>query len=82
MVTPRTRPARAGYRCAECGHQAAQWVGRCPSCQSWGSLEQTVAVAPARVRVAAGAPSAPARRIADVALDSALARPTGLSELD
>jgi DNA repair protein RadA/Sms len=32
--------------------------------------------------VAAGAPSAPARRIADVALDAARARPTGVSELD
>jgi DNA repair protein RadA/Sms len=32
--------------------------------------------------VAAGAPSAPARRIADVALDSARARATGVSELD
>ena len=27
---PRSRAARAGYRCAECGHQSAQWVGRCP----------------------------------------------------
>jgi DNA repair protein RadA/Sms len=41
-----------------------------------------VAAAPARARVAAGAPTAPARRIADVALDSARARPTGVSELD
>jgi DNA repair protein RadA/Sms len=83
-VTPRTRTARAGYRCGECGHLAAQWVGRCPSCQAWGSLEQAAAVAaaPARARVAAGAPTAPARRIADVALDSARARPTGVSELD
>jgi DNA repair protein RadA/Sms len=83
-VTPRTRTARTGYRCGECGHLAAQWVGRCPSCQAWGSLEQSapVAAAPARTRVAAGAPTAPARRIADVALDSTRARPTGVSELD
>jgi DNA repair protein RadA/Sms len=83
-VTPRTRTARGGYRCAECGHLAAQWVGRCPSCQAWGSLEQAapVAAAPTRTRVAAGAPTAPARRIADVALDSARSRPTGVSELD
>src|SRR3982751_114759 len=31
---------------------------------------------------APGAPSSPARRIADVALDTARARPTGVSELD
>jgi DNA repair protein RadA/Sms len=83
-VTPRARTARPGHRCAECGHQAAQWVGRCPSCQAWGSLEQAapVAAAPTRGRIAAGAPTAPARRIADVALDSARARPTGVAELD
>jgi DNA repair protein RadA/Sms len=75
---------RGRYRCAECGHPAAQWVGRCPSCRAWGTLEEAapVAAAPVRSRVAAGAPSAPARRVADVGLDAARARPTGMSELD
>lgn len=62
----------------------AKWLGRCPECQAWGTLE-LVAAAPAQNaarRVAAGAPSAPARRIAEVALDTALARPTGVAELD
>jgi len=79
-----SRAIRSGYRCTECGHQAAQWVGRCPSCQAWGSLEAAAPVPTAggRKRIAAGAPSAPARRIADVALDAARARPTGVSELD
>jgi DNA repair protein RadA/Sms len=80
-VTARARSTRAAHRCTECGHLATQWVGRCPSCQAWGSLEQVSAPAPVR-RVAAGAPSAPARRIADVELDAARARPTGVSELD
>jgi DNA repair protein RadA/Sms len=83
-MTSRARRVRGPYRCAECGHQAAQWVGRCPSCRAWGSLERvaTSAAVPARGRVAASAPIAPARRIADVALDSVRARPTGVSELD
>jgi DNA repair protein RadA/Sms len=77
------RPARVGYRCAACEYQAAQWVGRCPSCQEWGTLEPVAPAAGAgRVRVAAGAPSAPARRISDVELDTARARPTGVAELD
>jgi DNA repair protein RadA/Sms len=41
-----------------------------------------VRVALARGRVAAGAPTAPARRIAEVELDTARARPTGVPELD
>jgi DNA repair protein RadA/Sms len=79
-----SRAIRSGHRCTECGHQAAQWVGRCPSCQAWGSLEAAAPVPTAggRKRIAAGAPSAPARRIADIALDAARARPTGVSELD
>jgi DNA repair protein RadA/Sms len=81
-VTARVRGARTGYRCAECGQQSAQWVGRCPSCQAWGTLEQIAAPAGARKVVAAGAPSSPARRIADVELDTARARPTGVAELD
>ncbi len=59
----------------------AKWHGRCPECQSWGTLE-LVTLPPAARRVAAGAPATPARRIADVALDSATARPTGVPELD
>lgn len=80
-MTARVRSVRTGYRCAECGQQAAQWVGRCPSCQAWGTLEQVAAPSGAR-KVAAGAPSAPARRIAEVELDTARARPTGVPELD
>ncbi len=63
----------------------AKWLGRCPECQAWGTLE-LVSKAPAAThpsrRVAAGAPATPARRIAEVALDTALARPTGVAELD
>lgn len=83
-MTGRTRAPRSTYRCTDCGHQAAQWVGRCPSCQAWGTLEAAAApAAPPRSRlVAAGAPSSPARRIGDVGLDVARARPTGVSELD
>ncbi len=57
-------------------------MGRCPACQAWGSLAQQSVPSGRGPRVAAGAPSAPARRIADVELDSARARPTGVEELD
>jgi DNA repair protein RadA/Sms len=82
-VTSRARATRAPFRCTACDHRTAQWVGRCPACQAWGTLEQAAApAAPPRGRVAAGAPATPARRIADVELDSARAKPTGVSELD
>lgn len=74
------RTARPAHRCCECGHGVAKWLGRCPECQAWGSIE-TVGARPAG-RIAAGAPAAPARPIAEVDLHAARARPTGLAELD
>jgi DNA repair protein RadA/Sms len=71
------------YRCGSCGYEAAKWLGRCPECQEWGSFEERgVPARPAIQRVAAGAPSAPARPIGEVDVEAARARHTGVSELD
>jgi DNA repair protein RadA/Sms len=37
--------ARSVYRCTECGHEHAKWVGRCEGCGEWNSVaEEPVAV--------------------------------------
>lgn len=72
----------SSYRCAECGNEVAKWVGRCPECQAWGTVEERGDARPAIARVAAGAPSAPARPIGEVDVEAARARRTGVSELD
>ncbi|MGW5648516.1 DNA repair protein RadA [Saccharopolyspora sp. NPDC003752] len=82
MPPKNTRTARPGYRCADCGHEVAKWVGRCPSCQAWGTIDETAAARPVLTKVAAGAPATPARPIAEVDLDSARAVSTGIAELD
>ncbi|MBY8850747.1 DNA repair protein RadA, partial [Saccharothrix sp. MB29] len=74
------RAAKPTYRCAECGHEVAKWVGRCPECQAWGTVEERGAPAPARFL--AGTPSSAARPIAQVDVESARAVPTGVGELD
>jgi len=28
------------FECIECGHQDPKWLGRCPSCGSWNTMEQ------------------------------------------
>src|SRR5215211_2248354 len=48
-VARNARAARTGYRCADCGYEAAKWIGRCPQCQAWGTLDQA---APATFAVA------------------------------
>jgi DNA repair protein RadA/Sms len=37
--TPR-RTARVHFLCTECGDSFGQWLGRCPSCNAWGSLKE------------------------------------------
>lgn len=31
------------YACSTCGHRVSKWVGRCPSCDEWGTVEQVSA---------------------------------------
>ncbi len=70
---------RPTFRCGECGWTSVKWVGRCGECQAWGSVEE-VGV-PARI-VTAGPVTTAAQPIGDVDANVALARPTGVAELD
>ncbi|WHT19865.1 DNA repair protein RadA [Crossiella sp. CA-258035] len=81
-MSKNVRTARPGYRCAECGNEVAKWVGRCPECQAWGTVEEKGAVKPALAKITAGAVSAPARPIGEVDIEAARAVSTGVSELD
>ena len=33
------------YTCTECGYSCVKWLGRCPECQAWGTLEEKGATA-------------------------------------
>jgi DNA repair protein RadA/Sms len=37
---PTVSRARVVYACADCGQQMAQWVGRCPGCGAWGTINE------------------------------------------
>jgi DNA repair protein RadA/Sms len=80
-VVKNARPVKSTFRCADCGFEVAKWVGRCPECQAWGTVEERAPKA-GLVRVAAGAPSSPARRISEVDVEATRAQPTGVDELD
>ena len=30
------------YRCSSCGYENPAWSGKCPQCQSWGTMEESV----------------------------------------
>jgi DNA repair protein RadA/Sms len=76
------KSARPAHRCSECGYGTPKWVGRCPECQTWGSIAEVGAPAAALRSVSAGPVSAPARPIAEVELAGARAQPTGIDEFD
>jgi DNA repair protein RadA/Sms len=76
------KSARPAHRCSECGYASPKWVGRCPECQAWGSIQEHGAPASALRAVSAGPVTAPARPIAEVELAGARAVPTGIEEFD
>ncbi len=74
---------KTNYQCAECGASTPRWMGRCPTCEAWGTLvEHVVEQAPKnpslRVRAPGGAPES----IVTVNAETATPMPTGIAELD
>ncbi|TMD47513.1 MAG: DNA repair protein RadA, partial [Chloroflexi bacterium] len=33
---------RTKYICQQCGGEQSKWVGRCPDCGAWNTMEETV----------------------------------------
>lgn len=77
---------RISYACTACGHSVPKWLGRCPDCGEWGTMDQTVAaVKPATVnnrQATTARPTVPARSISEVSAKQAEAKPTGVVEFD
>jgi DNA repair protein RadA/Sms len=78
------RPPAAAFRCSECGNETPKWLGRCPACSAWGSVEELVRAsgAPGRVARSGNARPAVALPIAEVDGADADAVRTGFGELD
>lgn len=79
MARSTARAARPSYRCSECGHATAKWVGRCPECQTWGSVAE--AASPG-LKAASAPVTSPAVPIGQVAAESSQRRSSGEPELD
>lgn len=39
--------AHSQYVCQQCGYESTGWLGKCPECNSWGSLVETLVIAKA-----------------------------------
>jgi DNA repair protein RadA/Sms len=75
--------ARSQYRCSECQHVTAKWVGRCAECGTWGTVDEVAVLTSlggsARRQVV---PTSAAVPISAINPDNTRHLPTGVSELD
>ncbi len=78
---------RTSFRCQECGHSSARWLGRCPECEHWNSFVEEEDIAPPRS--AAGVRnrsitsfSSEVVRLDDVRVAPLVRSATGLAEFD
>ena len=78
--------AKTIYTCRECGGTNAKWLGQCPHCKAWNTLEETVAEAagPAtrNTRFQALARSQPVATLSEIDAAEVARTPTGQEELD
>ncbi|MDE2276215.1 MAG: AAA family ATPase, partial [Burkholderiales bacterium] len=78
--------AKTVYTCRECGGTHARWLGQCPHCKAWNTLEETLAepagAATRNTRFQALARSQPVATLSEIAAADIARTPTGQDELD
>ncbi len=72
---------KTAFVCSECGYECAKWLGQCPACRAWNTLEETVVAAPEK-RPASAVAAAAVVSLKDVPLQDDARISTGFGELD
>ena len=75
------------YCCSACGYETPRWMGKCPGCNAWNTLEEqapkaaapSAAAKPIKQRPGTGAK---ALRLDEISEESAARRTTGIGEFD
>ncbi len=74
------------YVCTECGGTSAKWLGKCPQCNAWNTLVESVAESATKPRYAAASrgllPGEAVATLAEIEAGDADRQPTGIDELD
>ena len=80
-----SRAPKSVYACTACGGQSSKWVGQCPDCGAWNSLQESVAPPVAttgRFGGYGGTAEAAVRTLASITAGTETRLTTGLDELD
>lgn len=72
------------FFCTSCGNETPKWMGRCPGCGAYNTMEEHIEkpAAPGRAKTAPVGMSRRAQRIREVDTDSEIRFSTGMGELD
>ena len=72
------------YSCTACGGISPKWLGKCPACNEWNTLEETIAEASggARHRYQSLAKAQPVATLSEIEAADVDRTPTGQPELD
>lgn len=77
------KTAKSVFICSECGYQSAKWVGKCQSCGSWNTMEETVlSPEPSTKRASVSAVTSYAQTFAELETPEYMRVSTGMGELD
>ncbi len=71
------------YVCRECGYETAKWMGKCPSCDSWSTLEEDVRLSKPAVKASTPVlSSATPKLLSQIDVNTEERYITGIKELD
>lgn len=76
------------YVCSSCGYETPRWMGKCPGCNAWNTMEEQAPqasvsqAAPVKANKQRGGTGAKALRLDEIPEENAARASTGIGELD
>ncbi len=70
------------FKCANCGYEASKWVGRCPDCENWNTLEEMLVEAKKNGRASAPRAIKKIARLTDIKASNSDRIVTGINEFN
>ncbi len=74
------------YVCSSCGYESPRWYGRCPSCESWNTMDETApqpdSAGAAKPQKQRGGTGASVQKIYEIEAGAQTHEPTGIAEFD